>query len=270
MPPPAPAACGDNARRPMMNACFSRQAGGLLAFLPAILPALWLALAAGTAASQPLSPPDAAGMERRVAACTACHGRGGQAGHSAYFPRIAGKPAGYLYEQLRSFRDGRRQQAEMRHLLAHLSDAYLREMADYFATMQLPYAPPAPSDLPPQALARGRALVFEGDAARGITACADCHGAALTGVEPGIPGLLGLPRLYLAAQLGAWRTGERRALAPDCMAEVGRRLEPGDITAVAGWLAAQPVPAQADAAAAPPRPLPQPCSAQDAAGAPAQ
>jgi cytochrome c553 len=48
----------------------------------------------------------------------------------------------------------------------------------------------------------------------------------MTGRAPFVPGLLGLPRDYLNAQLGAWRTGQRRALAPDCMAEVARKLAP--------------------------------------------
>ncbi|MDA7414981.1 c-type cytochrome [Xenophilus arseniciresistens] len=205
-------------------------------------------------------------MAPRVAACTACHGREGQATRTGYFPRIAGKPAGYLYEQLRSFRDGRRTQPAMQHLLSNLSDAYLREMAAYFAAQQHPYPAPPPSDLSAELLARGRALVLEGDAARGLPACASCHGAALTGVEPGVPGLLGLPRLYIASQLGAWLTGERRALAPDCMAEVGRQLNATDIQAVAGWLALQPMPADARAVAA--HPLPRPCSASTAGALP--
>ncbi|RYF82851.1 MAG: c-type cytochrome [Comamonadaceae bacterium] len=204
-------------------------------------------------------------MAPRVAACTTCHGRDGQATNSGYFPRIAGKPAGYLYEQLRNFRDGRRQQPAMNHLLTNLSDDYLREMADYFAALQYPYAPPPASDLSAEVLARGRALVFDGDAARGLPACATCHGAALTGVAPGIPGLLGLPRLYIASQLGAWLTAERRALAPDCMADIGRRLQQADIQAVAGWLSAQAMPAGAQPAAALPHALPQPCSAQGTA-----
>ena len=208
------------------------------------------------------SPAD--GMAPRVAACVTCHGRDGQATNSGYFPRIAGKPAGYLYEQLRNFRDGRRLQPAMNHLLMNLNDAYLREMAEHFAALRYPYpAPPAP-DLGADVLAHGRALVFEGDPARNLPACASCHGQALTGVEPGIPGLLGLPRLYIASQLGAWLTGERRALAPDCMAEIGKQLRPQDIQAVAGWLAAQPVPAQVHAAARPSETLPRPCSAQGA------
>ncbi|WP_342665582.1 c-type cytochrome [Xenophilus azovorans] len=199
-----------------------------------------------------------------MAACITCHGREGQATNSGYFPRLAGKPAGYLYEQLRSFRDGRRQQADMSHLLANLSDTYLREMAEYFAALDLPYPPPAPSDLPAAQLARGKAMVFEGDAARGIPACASCHGQALTGVQPGIPGLLGLPRLYIASQLGSWVTGDRRAPAPDCMTEVGRKLNNEDIRAVAGWLAAQPVAADAKPAAALPAGVSVACSAMGA------
>ncbi|RDI21903.1 cytochrome c553 [Pseudacidovorax intermedius] len=226
------------------------------------LTVLVLALLAGTATSAQAADE----MQRRMAACTTCHGREGLATNSGYFPRLAGKPAGYLYDQLRSFRDGRRQQADMNHLLAQLSDAYLREMAEYFAGLDLPYPSPTPSDLPAAELARGRALVVDGDAARGIPACVRCHGPALTGVQPGIPGLLGLPRLYIASQLGAWVTGDRRALAPDCMAEVGRRLKSEDIRAVAGWLAAQPVPVNYKAvpAYALPAGLPVACSAMEA------
>jgi cytochrome c553 len=63
----------------------------------------------------------------------------------------------------------------------------------------------------------------------------------MTGVAPFIPGLLGLPRDYILSQFGAWRNGERRAAAPDCMAEVAKRLAPGDVTAMATWLSSQPV-----------------------------
>ena len=202
-----------------------------------------------------------------MAACITCHGREGRAANSDYFPRLAGKPAAYLYEQLRSFRDGRRQQSEMSYLLVNLSDAYLRDMADYFAALDLPYPAPTSTDPPAAESALGRALVFQGDAARGIPACVACHGEALTGLAPGIPGLLGLPRLYIASQLGAWRTGERRATAPDCMSDVGRRLGSEDIRAIAGWLAAQPMPAAArPAAASQPARLPLACGAMGVDG----
>ena len=84
---------------------------------------------------------------------------------------------------------------------------------------------------------------MDGDPARALPACVACHGAALLGAEPAMPGLLGLPRDYLNAQIGAWRTGTRRAIAPDCMATIARRLDPQDVAAITAWLAAQPVPA---------------------------
>ena len=76
---------------------------------------------------------------------------------------------------------------------------------------------------------------------------------------PFIPGLLGLPRDYINAQLGAWRNGPRHAAPPDCMAEVARRLAPEEIGAVSAWLAAQPVPAHARAVTDPALPLPLAC-----------
>ena len=209
-------------------------------------------------AAPPATVPDT--IEQRVAACIACHGREGATTNAGFFPRLAGKPAGYLFNQLVSFRDGRRFNADMAYMVQHLSDAYLREMAEYFAGLDLPYPPISPnSDATPDQLQRGRKLALEGDAARGIPACVQCHGAALTGVQPAIPGLLGLPRLYVSSQLGAWLTSERHAMAPDCMAEVGRRMTTADINAVASWLAVQPMPANTKPAASLPAPLPVAC-----------
>jgi cytochrome c553 len=193
-------------------------------------------------------------MAQRTLACTVCHGKEGRAAPDGYYPRIAGKPAGYLYNQLLNFRDGRRRYGLMARLLDPLSDAYLREIAQYFASLDLPYpAPPAPQ-VPDAVLRRGQLLAREGDADAKIPACVRCHGAALTGVVPATPGLLGVSRDYLNAQLGAWRTGQRQAHAPDCMAQIARQLTPEDLTAVAAWLAAQPMPTDTHPAQALPKP----------------
>jgi cytochrome c553 len=224
-------------------------------------------------------------MAQRMQACTTCHGAGvtasvGRTANEAYFPRIAGKPAGYLYNQLLNFRDGRRHYGLMVGMVEHLSDAYLMEMAQYFAQLDLPYPPPAAPKpgTPPSTLARGQALVMQGDAARGLPACTACHGAALMGVAPALqtagnlkntnpsmPALLGLPRDYMAGQLGAWQTGQRRAHAPDCMGRIAKLLTPDDVDALATWLAAQPVPTDkltgktAKPAARLPATMPQAC-----------
>ncbi|WP_119153817.1 c-type cytochrome [Caldimonas tepidiphila] len=222
-------------------------------------PALLLALAGSVQAQlpAPVAVPDT--IAQRVLACTACHGKEGRASNQGYFPRIAGKPADYLFNQLVNFRDGRRHHGLMSYLVQHLSDDYLMEMARHFAALDLPYPPPQTRDAPAALLARGEALVRQGDASRRIPACAQCHGAALTGVQPAIPGLLGLPRDYLNGQLGAWQTGQRRAHAPDCMAQVARQLSPQDIGAISTWLSSQPLPADAKPAAALQAPMPLRC-----------
>lgn len=206
-----------------------------------------LTVLAAPAAAAPAVVPDT--LAQRVQACTVCHGAQGEAGPDGYRPRIAGKPAGYLYHQLLNFRDGRRHYGPMVRLVDPLSDAYLREIAVHYAGLDLPYPAPARPTEPAAVLERGRTLALQGDAALKIPACSACHGTALTGVLPATPGLLGLPRDYLAGQLGAWIHGQRRAHAPDCMAEIARRLPASDVTAVSAWLASQPVPQQAKPAA---------------------
>lgn len=226
--------------------------------------------AAGTAESPPSPWASQATVPTlqasHVAACTACHGPQGRATPSGYFPRIAGKPEEYLYQQLLNFRDGRRSYPLMGHLLQHQSDAMLHGMARYFAALDLPYPPPEPPASTAARLARGAQLVREGDAARGIPACTQCHGAQLTGSLPAVPGLLGLSRDYLNSQLGAWRTGRRAARAPDCMAQVAKGLALEDVADLSAWLATQAVPVPAHAAAPSSARWPLPCGAAPQAG----
>ena len=190
-------------------------------------------------------------MAQRTLACVACHGKEGRAGPDGYYPRLAGKPAGYLYNQLLNFRDGRRHYGLMTGLVAPLSDAYLMEIAQYFSALDLPYPPPLPIVATKEVIAQGRALVTRGDKTRNIPACIQCHGDAMTGVAPNVPGLLGLSSDYVNAQLGGWKTGQRRAQAPDCMAHIAGQLTTQDVNAVAHWLASQPIPANSKPRATP-------------------
>jgi cytochrome c553 len=196
-------------------------------------------------------------LEQRVAPCIACHQVKEKS--DAYFPRIAGKPAGYLYNQLLNFRDGRRQYPMMSYMVEQLPEAYLREIAQYFSDQHPPYPAPEPTSATPAMVERGRVLALHGDPAKKIPACVACHGAQLTGVAPAIPGLIGLPRDYINAQFGAWKNKVRKAHAPDCMADIGARLSEADVAAVSGWLAAQPADASARPAESLPQPLPMAC-----------
>lgn len=207
-------------------------------------------------------------LGQRLKACTVCHGATDRVTADAYFPRIAGKPAGYLYQQLLNFREGRRQYGPMRGLLAGLSDEYLHEIAGYFAALELPHAAPAPVTAQAAEMARGEALVRQGVADRDVPACVACHGETLTGLAPSVPGLVGLPKNYLVAQFGAWRSAQRQARAPDCMAQIVRRLQPDELNAIAQWLAGQPLPADSRPVTQAPAAWPMDCGGlQGTAGA---
>ena len=205
---------------------------------------------------------DITSMEARVQGCVTCHGQQGQGTSNDYFPRIAGKPAGYLYNQLVAFRDGTRRYAPMNYLVAYLPDAYLKEMAQFYARQRPAFAPQEPPKVDPALVERGKAIVTAGDGSKQLPACVACHGAGLTGMEPGVPGLVGLRANYVAAQLTRWRTGERRAAEPDCMKRIATRLTESDVAAVAAYMAMQAPPTDASPEAANFQRMPMACGSQ--------
>lgn len=215
-----------------------------LCLMPALLAVMLFSTLAR--AADAATVPDT--LKQRIAACTACHGEHGQGTpESGFFPRLAGKPAGYLARQIRNFQDGLRKYAPMEYTVRGLSPEYMQEIADYFAAQKVPYEHSPVPRITSETLQRGQTLATKGDPDRKIPACAACHGTQLTGVEPDIPGLVGLPYDYISAQLGSWRTHTRAMVAPDCMATIAGRLSEADITAVSAWLATREVPADAHA-----------------------
>ena len=236
--------------------------------LPLVLPVVlgMLSPACSFAATTPVTAPvtekAADTMETRMQACIGCHGAQGRGVENVYFPRLAGKPAGYLYNQLVAFRDGRRKYAPMNYLLEYLPDPYLKQMADYFAEQNQPLPQLPRPTVPQDILKHGQILVAEGNPAKKIPACVACHGQNLSGREPGIPGLLGLRADYISAQLGAWRYGTRTATAPDCMQLIASSLSEAEVLAVSSWLASLPASANTRPINAGAAHLPMACGSQ--------
>lgn len=82
------------------------------------------------------------------------------------------------------------------------------------------------------------ATVQAGDPALGRTkaqACAVCHGAMGVATAPDAPHLAGQSAIYTAAQLKAYRSGERRHAV---MAVMAKPLSDADIDNLAAWYAA--------------------------------
>jgi cytochrome c553 len=150
----------------------------------------------------------------------------------------------------------------MNYLLEYLPEDYLAVMANYFAAQKPPLPAPVPPDVSQPLVKLGEQLIEKGDYNRGLPACSSCHGPNLTGMEPAIPGLLGLRASYISAQLGGWRYGTRTAAAPDCMQIVAGHLTEDDVKAVAAVLASRPAPANPQPVAKGSFALPFACGSQ--------
>ncbi|HEY0233156.1 MAG TPA: c-type cytochrome [Dokdonella sp.] len=199
----------------------------------------WLATALALSAAPAFATGD---LGEHLAACAACHGEHGEGVQGAeYYPHLAGKPAGYLFEQLKGFREGRRINTQMTWLVQFADDAYLQDIAGYYAALppRTRAADTGAADLTAERRATAENLVRHGDPARGVPACSECHGSALSGLEPGVPALVGLPAEYVVAQFGNWRDGIRRGAPPDCMHDVASHIAAEDIRAIAVWLSQQ-------------------------------
>lgn len=182
-------------------------------------------------------------MEQRLAACTSCHGAyGAGSPDDTRIPRLAGKPAGYLLQQLRHFRSGQRRHAPMEYVVRQLSPEYLRRIAAYYARQEVPIHEHPVPQVSADVLRRGKQLVFHGDPDRGVPSCMSCHGDRLTGVQPMMPGLVGLTYDYIGTQLELWRSHGRADEGMFCMGVVANRMRKSDITAVSAWLASQTPP----------------------------
>lgn len=83
-------------------------------------------------AQTPAPSPNAAGY--LAANCANCHGTDGRS--NAAMPSLAGLDRNYFIEQMRQFREGRRQATIMHQLARGYTDEQIVAMANYFATIK--------------------------------------------------------------------------------------------------------------------------------------
>ncbi|WP_419712668.1 c-type cytochrome [Pseudomonas sp. NFX224] len=167
-------------------------------------------------------------------ACVACHGLHGEG--MAQGPALAGLSASYITAQIEHFNTRRRSNA----LMTPIAEAFaapdlLAPAAAYFAAQGKRPALQVRGQQP--AASPGEKLYYEGDMARDIPACFSCHGPSAIGGGP-FPRLAGQQASYLAAQLHAWRKGERSGDPDNMMGAIAKRLNDKDISAMASYLAA--------------------------------
>ena len=169
--------------------------------------------------------------------CAACHGADGNS-PVATNPKLAGQVPEYLQKQLSNFKStgGKRAEREnpvMAGMVAALSADDVRNVAAYYAAQT---AKPGVAKNK-ETLALGRKIWRGGDAAKGLPACAACHGAAGAGLPVSYPRLAGQHAEYTEAQLRAFRASERRNDANRMMQTIAARLSDAEIRAVADFIA---------------------------------
>jgi len=187
-----------------------------------------LGLAGGVAADG-----DVQAGQTKVASCGACHGADGNS-PSAAFPKLAGQNANYLVKQMKDIMSGERPVPTMAGQLDGKSDQDLEDIAAYYASQKVSLEE-ANEELVPL----GERLYRAGDASIGVAACTACH--APTGIgnaAAGYPALGGQHQDYTAAQLKAFRSGERTNDGDEkIMRGVSARLNDREIEALANYVA---------------------------------
>ena len=90
----------------------------------------------------PVLAADVAAGRQKAQMCTTCHGRDGIA-TAPDAPNLAGDSSIYLAEQLRAFRDGRRQHQQMSIIAQALSDEDIADLSAWFAAIEVTATLPA-------------------------------------------------------------------------------------------------------------------------------
>ncbi|HSW15143.1 MAG TPA: c-type cytochrome [Solimonas sp.] len=193
-----------------------------------------MVLAEASAKKDPFTQGDAAAGDTKSAACGACHGPNGNSA-MAEWPKLAGQSSRFVFDQLKAFKAGTRQNPVMQGQVAALSEQDMRDLAAHYA-LQKPAAGVASKD----AVAVAQPLYRAGVAGRALPACGACHGPAGAGVAAsGYPRLGGQHATYVAARLRAYRDLASKEL-PDgnqkMMAAVAAKLSDKEIDALASYV----------------------------------
>ncbi|MBW7902373.1 MAG: cytochrome c4 [Rhodocyclaceae bacterium] len=187
-------------------------------------------------AAAPKADP-AKGKEIAETICIACHGVDGNSPDPAN-PNIAGLGADYIYKQLSNFKapeDGPalRDSPIMGGMVAGLSSEDMKNLAAHYSRQK--QTPAAAGD--ETLIAEGRKLWRQGDFARGIPACAGCHGPAGAGLPAQYPRLAGQFKEYTEDQLKKFRLGERANDPEKMMRMIADKMSDRQIKAIAEYAA---------------------------------
>lgn len=175
---------------------------------------------------------DSQAGQAKAALCSGCHGADGNSAVPAW-PKLAGQNVVYLLKQMQDIKSGARAVPAMTGFLAALSDQDMQDIAAYFSSQVV-----AVGSADPALVASGESLYRAGNKDTGIAACTACHAPDGKGnAAAGFPALSGQHADYVAAQLRAFRAGERTNDGDSQMMRlVAFKLNDNEIKAVSSYV----------------------------------
>lgn len=171
--------------------------------------------------------------------CFECHGQDGQGqGHAngpeGKFAKLAGQFPEYMLKQLQDLKSGKRKHDQMAIMARSVEEEDQRDIIAYFASLPRMKGEGGAAETP------GARLFAQGDPARGIVACASCHGERGQGLSSAQGPILGGQEWkYLEKQIQDWRSGFRRNNPEGIMNQVSQALTDAEIQSLADHLSAQ-------------------------------
>jgi len=171
----------------------------------------------------------------KSAMCQGCHGADGNS-PAPNFPKLAGQYGGYLRKQIIDFQTGARVDPVMSGMAAAVTDNQdLLDITAYFAHQKQMKGVGATNEA-------GKKIFVDGDPARGIYGCINCHGENGKGRSPDnalFPVIGGQHKDYLVKQITDLKNGSRKNDPASMMALIAKAMTDSEIEAVAAYLAAQ-------------------------------
>lgn len=168
--------------------------------------------------------------DRNVPACLSCHGANGNSA-AAVNPKLAQQHPEYLHKQLADFKAKTRNNAIMSLYAGVLTNQEMLDISAYLAKQTQKPATAKSKDT----IELGQKIYRGGIAAKGVPACAACHGPTGAGIPAQYPRIGGQWSEYTEAQLVAFRQGTRKN--NPVMEAVAARMSDAEIKAVADYVA---------------------------------
>jgi len=172
----------------------------------------------------------AAGGTKYDAVCASCHGAGGNSGTPAN-PKLAQQHPEYIVKQLQEFKSGKRPSPIMQGFAAQLTDADMKNIGAYVGSQKAKAGFAKDKDL----VASGEKIYRGGIAKTQVAACAGCHSPNGAGIPAQYPRLSGQHADYVAAQMIAFREGNRKNSVQ--MNAIAAKMNDREIRAVADFIA---------------------------------